>query len=567
MKTVKRFAAVLIAAITAVVTLAVPASAYDYSDYLRDAAPYSGVIYTDYQLARELGETITKTYRDYWTAENPFQNFYDGIDKLADENDGFFDACMTEVLKIQRENSDNGMRLARPGEKNSKVLAEQIAFAETLTGKTGIKDTVLETVINSKKEYFNGATDAMISFTDQYSRFIAAKDYYADENTSTVGLGITSQNLGSSILVQKVFTGGGAEAAGIVRGDVIIKINGKPVDTDTYDARGEENSTVKVTVLHPDNTTEELTVKRILNNPGKMTVTRKDETMIVSFKEFTLMSDAEDFEKYYDEATADPKITKFVIDLRDNTGGDVEVLDAICSVLTKKGELIYTVEDRTTKEPYYSKGKYKGAGVKFGGEIFVLTNRNSASASDVVTAVVKNIGGTQVGEPTYGKGIGQIGNILHNGYMAWVTGLYMNIPNFGLYHGTPFKPDVPIPQLVAAFTKDEYLPLEDTKSPLTPDSPKERIMAYQQRLQSFSVYPVEITGELDARTIWLSDAVCWLSGIKPSKNGVISGEMVGITARNAEYAGLDNIKIFSETDDALQYCLDYGEEAADDKAA
>jgi carboxyl-terminal processing protease len=559
MKALKRTAALILAAVLSVMALTVSASAYDYQDYLKDAAQVTGE-YTDYQLLRELGEVVTVAYRDYWTSADKYKNFYDGVNKYADENDLFYDDCMNAIIKIQRENSDSGLRLARPGLTKSEILAEQVKYAESLTGKTDIWDTALESVINSRHTYFKGISDAMMSFTDMYSKLITGKDYYADQDDSSVGLGITVQELGTSFLVQSVVTGGGAEAAGIKRGDAIIEINGKPITDNTANTRGKENTKINVTVLHSDNTIEEITVKRIKNNPGIVTSKRIDDTMIITFKEFTLLSDAEDFEKYYDEAAADPTIKKLVIDLRDNTGGDNEVLDAICSVLTEKDTLMFTIDSKTESEKHISKGKYKGAGVKFDGQIFVLTNEDTASCSDITTAVIKNIGGLQVGDPTYGKGIGQSGYIIHNGYMAWVTALYVDVPNFGYYHGTPFTPDVPIPGRVPAFTKDEILPLEDTKSPLTPDSPKERIIAYQQRLQSFMPLKLEITGELDARTIWLSDAVCLLAGIEPSKNGVISGEMVYITDANAKAAGLENISIFSETDDALQYCLDYGEE-------
>jgi carboxyl-terminal processing protease len=566
MKKVKRFAAILIAAAMAMMTLAVPAGAYDYNDYLKDAKDVTGV-YTDWQLVKELGEVVTSAYRDYWTSTDPLKNLYDGVDKLADENNAFFEACMTEVLEIQRANSDQGMRIYRQGVKNSEILAEQIAFAERITGKTGIRDTVLETVINSNKDYFNGLTKAMMSFTDQYSRFITGKDYYADQGDDTVGMGVQLQNLGNSAIVVMVNPGSGAEAAGNVAGDAILEVNGKPFSSD-MNTRGAENTKIKVTVLHADNTTEEITITRVKNNPGKVIMTRYDETMVISFKSYELMTDAADFEKYYDEAAADTSITKLVIDLRDNTGGDTEVLDAICSVLTEKGTLMYSIDTKTDTEKVYSEGKYKGAGVKFKGDIFVLTNGNSASSADITTAVIKNIGGTQVGDPTYGKGIGQSGFILHNGYMVWVTTLYVNMPNFGYYHGTPFTPDVDVSGYVQAFSKDEILPLTDTKSPLTPNSPKERIMAYQQRLQSFMANSkLEITGELDDRTLWLSDAVAYLAGLEPSKDGVISGEMVTITALNAQYMGMEEIIVKSDEDVVLEYCLDYGEEEKADKAA
>ncbi len=94
-----------------------------------------------------------------------------------------------------------------------------------------------------------------------------------------------------------------------------------------------------------------------------------------------------------------------IIDLRDNYGGDVlsgcNILDfllencVVCNLIDKDG---YSSE-------YYS----DAAQIEFK-EIFVLTNENSASCSELVTLGLKtyldNV--TVIGETTYGKGVGQI---------------------------------------------------------------------------------------------------------------------------------------------------------------
>jgi carboxyl-terminal processing protease len=275
------------------------------------------------------------------------------------------------------------------------------------------------------------------------------------------------------------------------------------------------------------------------------------------------MDDAKQFEIFYDEAVRNKKIKKLVIDLRENGGGDSDVLSKMLSVLTEKGMELYSIDqkDPALRQTHISDGKYLGAGKKFAGQLFVITNGNTASSADIMTGVIKNIGGIQVGEPTYGKGIGQSGYIVHNGYMLWVTALLVDLPNYGYYHGIPFEPDVPVSAMEQAFTADEFLPLEDTVTPITPDSDPERIKAYQQRILLYGPDMLIPSGVLDKRTFWFTNAILATSGTEPlagdMDNYHVDTETLKFLAGGIDEKNFMNILTKTETDEALQYCLDY----------
>jgi carboxyl-terminal processing protease len=541
-------------------------AAYDYKDYQRDYADagFADVKYTNAELALELAEAVTALFPDYWKADDPHQAAWDAVGVVANADEAFFTAYMDALVKIQTGAGADDLRVpAYKDRAKSDLIERQVEIAVSLTelDESDIRGNAFLAAIGNNETFYNEITSALMSFTDQYSSFVTAADYYSGQDNASAGIGVQVQDLGTSLLVGVVIPGSGAEEAGIVVGDVITAIDGKPFDTaDTAKqpaTRGEPGTTVELTVLRADSTVETIPVKRISVAEGKVSATRAaKDTLVIQFQAFELMSDAYRFEKFYDFAAANPEITKLVIDLRSNGGGDSEVLDAMLSVLTEKGTHLYDVVSKSDTIPIISEGKYKGAGVKFDGELFVLTDGGTASAADIVTGTIKNIGGTQVGAPTYGKGIGQSGYILHNGYMGWVTSLVIDLPTFGKYHGKPIQPDVFVSSKTLLFTPNELLPLDVTQ-PITSNSSAEQIKAYQQRLAASGADMIKITGVLDARTIWLSNAVRYLAGEVPNLTNIIDVKTIAMVEANAKYYGY---KAYTSTpsDDALYYCIDYG---------
>ena len=93
-------------------------------------------------------------------------------------------------------------------------------------------------------------------------------------------------------------------------------------------------------------------------------------------------------------------IESLIIDVRDNVGGYLSAAESTASIFLEKGKVIYSLESNdknyTYKDETESAKKYK---------IIVLINENSASASEILAAALKeSYGATLVGKKSYGKG-------------------------------------------------------------------------------------------------------------------------------------------------------------------
>ena len=89
-----------------------------------------------------------------------------------------------------------------------------------------------------------------------------------------------------------------------------------------------------------------------------------------------------------------------IIDVRYNTGGHLTSAVEILSYLLSSDKVIYQIESKGTTTKYYSKGSETKTY-----PIVVLQNKNSASASELLSAALKEeYGATIIGEVSYGKG-------------------------------------------------------------------------------------------------------------------------------------------------------------------
>ena len=116
-------------------------------------------------------------------------------------------------------------------------------------------------------------------------------------------------------------------------------------------------------------------------------------------------------------------ITGLIIDVRNNGGGYLNSVTDISSLFLSKGKVIYQLETEKgitkIKDTTKTKKTYP---------IAVLVNKNSASASEILTSVIKEShGGTIIGTNTFGKGTVQEtmnmkdGSIIKYTTKKWLT--------------------------------------------------------------------------------------------------------------------------------------------------
>ena len=245
---------------------------------------------------------------------------------------------------------------------------------------------------------------------DPYTEYISKedmKDYMQETLGNYVGIGIymTADQKLDKVKVLSPIKESPAEKAGIEPGDIIVSVNGKTykaseMSTMANDIKGEEGTEVEITILRGTET-KEFKVKRekIKVNPveGKVLDNNIGYIKFTSFDETT----ADDFKNKYEELKKS-NIKSLIIDLRNNGGGLVDQALKIADYITEKDSVLLYEVDKNGKEEV----KKSENDPIISEAIIILTNENTASASEILAGALKDLGkATIVGTKTYGKGV------------------------------------------------------------------------------------------------------------------------------------------------------------------
>ncbi|MBR5696902.1 MAG: S41 family peptidase [Paludibacteraceae bacterium] len=271
--------------------------------------------------------------------------------------------------------------------------------------------------------------DEMLSSLDPYTNYIPQDDMDKLKMMTTgeyAGVGCVISQKKEGILITDVYEGMPAQKAGIRTGDLIVEINGKSaVGLNVTDAseqlRGESKTQVEVTV------------KRTNGKKTKMVITREKISIpaipfyteiepgigYIYINGFTEKSAAQ-FKNAFLDLKENKKISKLIIDVRENPGGILdEAVDIINLFVDRKSTVVYT----KGKNPNLNK-TYKATRDPIDKDmpIAVLVNRNSASASEIVAGALQDMDrAVIIGERSFGKGLVQTTRDLPHGGNLKVT--------------------------------------------------------------------------------------------------------------------------------------------------
>ena len=284
---------------------------------------------------------------------------------------------------------------------------------------------------------------------DQYSGYYSEEDYAElMESTSGVyygvGIYLTQDTKTGVITVVKTIKGSPSDGKGLKKGDILTRVDDHKVkSTESLDEvvkkikgdkgtkvsltfqRGSASKTYKLTRKSVENPTVE--TKMLKNNIGYLSILEFDEITVSQFDK--------GLKKLKKQGAK-----SLIIDLRDNPGGLLESVTQIAGKILPKGTIVYT-EDKAGNKKYYKDKDNQQLNMP----LCILTNENSASASEILAGAVKDRNaGTLVGETTFGKGIVQgffevgDGSYLKLTYSSYYTPAGHNIHKKGI------KPDVAV---------------------------------------------------------------------------------------------------------------------------
>ena len=260
------------------------------------------------------------------------------------------------------------------------------------------------------------AIPQILADLDPHSVYISAKDAQAvadDLKGSFSGVGIEFTIRKDTIHVQNVVKNGPAQRAGILAGDKIVSVDGKP-----FVGKIVTNEEAMRRLKGPKDTKVKLGVMRYGQKAVKyFTVTRGDIPQksitatymldkntgyikVKSFGETTYPEMLIALAKLSQEG-----FTNLVIDLRDNTGGYMNSAIQMANEFLPKNKLIvYTIGRKSPRQDFPSDGH--GSYQKI--PLVVLINEGSASASEIFAGAMQdNDRATIIGRRSFGKGLVQ----------------------------------------------------------------------------------------------------------------------------------------------------------------
>lgn len=312
---------------------------------------------------------------------------------------------------------------------------------------------ILHNSINnvSGEELVSKAISGMVnSLDDPYANYISKEDidnFNVLINGEYEGLGIeiTYNEYGAAI-INDVFDNSPAQKQGLQKGDIIISINGESMLGKSLDEiksyihdfnneefelgyrRGDEEKEAKLKVENI--VIESVSTKLYSENGNTIGYIKLNNFASNSYEQFR--SGVESLER--------ENIDSLIIDLRYNTGGQLNVADNIISMFIEHGKTIYQLKEKNEII------KYKDISDESRNyEIVVLVNHDSASASELVAGALKEAYGAKiVGTNTYGKGTAQKVITLANGEQyklttsEWLTANGNSIDKVGI------QPDISI---------------------------------------------------------------------------------------------------------------------------
>ncbi len=290
---------------------------------------------------------------------------------------------------------------------------------------------------------------------DPYTEYISKEDmdsYLDDTMGNFVGIGIymIKNTQSDRIQVLSTIKGSPAEKAGIQAGDLIISVDGieykaDDMTTASNNIKGEEGTSVTVEILRgAQNLKFYIKREKVKVNQveGKVLSDNIGYIKFTSFDETT----AEDFKAKYEEL-AKQNIKSLIIDLRNNGGGIVDQALEIADYMTDKDSVLLYEVDKNNKETV--KKAKEDAIINM--PIIILTNENTASASEILAGALKDLGKAKtVGTTTYGKGVIQQILKLNDGSGLKITIEEYQTPNRNKINKVGIEPDekVELPETV-----------------------------------------------------------------------------------------------------------------------
>lgn len=304
--------------------------------------------------------------------------------------------------------------------------------------------------VKTPEEAIERAQKMLKTLNDPYSFLVVGNDVDKEQEViqstevGRLGIKVGLKKAGSplaetddkgNIKIHSIDKDSPAEKAGLKQGDSIVSIDGTPVQNwdlkDVSDKlRGLKDTEVTLEIIHEGKAVE---VK--LQRQGFRTVAvegyvdRKNNIGIIRILSFSNSGTALQLTRVMNKMSG---VKAFIVDVRNNTGGQVPVAISMASRFLPKGRVVtlhkrvsgevfedesftlttdsmrHVIVDSRFEKPVASQETDRLPDLSAGKRVYVLVNGNSMSAAELFAGALKDNGRAElVGKKTFGKGIGQ----------------------------------------------------------------------------------------------------------------------------------------------------------------
>ncbi|MGB3238209.1 MAG: carboxyl-terminal processing protease CtpB [Geitlerinemataceae cyanobacterium] len=313
-----------------------------------------------------------------------------------------------------------------------------------------VRQELLSRDYSSPQQAYTALRQALSQLNDPYTRFLDPEQFLALTNQtagelSGIGLQLKQEDRTQNIVVAEPIANSPATRAGLLAGDRLLEIDGQntagmSVEQAASLIRGDVGTsiTLKIDRLLEDPFEVTLVRSRIELPAVQHSVKQEENTRIgyIQLKEFSSHAAEQMYRAIQDLNSQD--VEAFVLDLRGNPGGLLNVSVEIARMWMDRGAIVQTVDRRGHTEELTATGMSLSEK-----PLAVLVDGDSASASEILAGALQdNQRATIIGTQTFGKALVQAVNSLSDGSGLAVTIAHYYTPNGTDINKTGITPDV-----------------------------------------------------------------------------------------------------------------------------
>ena len=381
------------------------------------------------------------------------QNRYDTIQKIYKVImlivlTSFITFMITSLLLFKKLNPNNISSTFELGQTSTSTSVDMNSYVKKI--KSIIDNNYLWKENINEEKLKDAAIEGYVKgLGDKYTEYIPASEMkeFTEEitgNFTGIGIYMVADEENGKIIVVQPIPDSPAEKAGIKPGDAIINVDGKDYSYEDFytiadHIKGEEGTKVNLIIerdgkeISFEITRAKIEINSVLsklldNNIGYVKLPSFDSESSKKFKEKV-------------DALIKDGAKSLILDLRNDGGGIVSECTEIADLFLDKDLTIMTTKDNKKNEEI-SKTKNKK---EYDMPMVILVNENTASASEILTAALKDNNRAKViGTKTYGKGVIQSVITLSDGSGLKITTAEYFTPNGTEINKKGITPDIEI---------------------------------------------------------------------------------------------------------------------------